>query len=84
MKTKYEYSYHDLPEGEEESLIPADYKYFENGELRMERVYSAPDDYSEKLVFSGGLYVETFYKDGVKKREIIYANGKESRRREFE
>lgn len=84
LKTKYEYSYHDLPESEEESLIPADYKYFENGGLRMERVYSAPDDYSEKLIFSSGLYVETFYKDGVKKREIIYANGKESRRREFE
>lgn len=84
LKTKYEYSYHGSPESEEESLIPADYKYFENGELRMERVYSAPDDYSEKLVFSSGLYVETFYKDGVKKREIIYANGKESRRREFE
>lgn len=84
LNTKYEYSYHDSAEDGGESLIPADYKYFENGELRMERVYSAPDDYSEKLVFSSGLYVETFYKDGVKKREIIYANGKESRRREFE
>ena len=84
LNTKYEYSYHDATEDGGESLIPADYKYFENGELRMERVYSAPDDYSEKLVFSSGLYVETFYKDGVKKREIIYANGKESRRREFE
>lgn len=84
LNTKYEYSYHDATEDGDESLIPADYKYFENGELRMERFYSAPDDYSEKLVFSSGLYVETFYKDGVKKREIIYANGKESRRREFE
>lgn len=83
LNTKYEYSYHNSAE-DGESLISADYKYFENGELRMERVYSAPDDYSEKLVFSNGLYVETFYKDGVKKREIIYANGKESRRREFE
>ena len=84
LNTKYEYSYHDSAEDGGEGLIPADYRYFENGELRMERVYSAPDDYSEKLVFSSGLYVETFYKDGVKKREIIYANGKESRRREFE
>ena len=82
LKTKYEYFYH--AENEDGSIIPADYKYYENGEFRMERIYSAPDDYSEKLVFPSGLYVETFYKDGVKKREIIYANGKESRRREFD
>ncbi len=82
LKTKYEYSYH--AENEDGSIIPPDYKYYENGELRMERIYSALDDYSEKLVFPSGLYVETFYKDGVKKREIIYANGKESRRREFD
>lgn len=86
LKTKYEYSYHDdlaADENSDKVQIPPDYKFYENGELRIERKYTAPGDYTEKMIFPGGLYVETTYEDGVKKLETIYNNGKESRRREF-
>lgn len=90
LKTKHEYFYHDEePEnkksesGSSAGSIPPDCKFYENGELRMERKYTAAGDYTEKMSFPGGLYVETVYEDGVKKSETIYNNGKESRRREF-
>lgn len=82
VKTKYEYSYHD-EKSDEEANIPPDYKFYEDGVLRMERKYSAQDDFTEKLFFTDEIYVETVYQNGVKKLEIIYTNGKESRRREF-
>lgn len=86
LKTKYEYFYHDDEKSEDSSSsgnIPPDYKFYENGELRMERNYSASDDFTEKMIFSDGFYVEALYRDGIKRQEIVYNNGKESRRREF-
>lgn len=68
----------------DENNLPPNLKFYENGELHMERNYSAPNSYSEKLYFEDGFSVELIYDSGVKKSEIIYVNGKEQRRREFE
>lgn len=86
LKTKYEYSYHNEKSensDSDDSNIPPDYKFYEDDVLRMERNYTAPDDYTEKMIFSDEFYVEAAYVDGVKKQEIIYNNGKEARRRKF-
>lgn len=86
LKTKYEYSYHNEKSensDSDDSNIPPDYKFYEDDVLRMERKYTAPDDYTEKMIFSDEFYVEAAYVDGVKKQEIIYNNGKEARRRKF-
>lgn len=84
LKTKYEYSYHDEKKvSGSETQIPPNYKFYENDVLRMERNYTASDDFTEKMYFSDEFYVETSYVDGVKKLEVIYSNGKETRRREF-
>lgn len=86
LKTRYEYSYHDEKSensDSDESNIPPDYKFYEDDVLRMERNYTTPDDYTEKMIFSDEFYVETAYIGGVKKQEIIYNNGKEARRRTF-
>lgn len=86
LKTKYEYSYHDEKSENSDSddaNIPPDYKFYEDDVLRMERNYTAADDYTEKMIFSDEFYVEAAYVDGVKKQEIIYNNGKEARRRTF-
>jgi len=68
----------------DENNFPPNLKFYENGELHMERNYSASNSYSEKLYFEDGFSVELIYESGVKKSEIIYVNGKEQRRREFE
>lgn len=82
LKTKYEYFYH--ADGDEtQPAVPPDYNFYEDDKLRIERKYTAADDYTEKMFFTDELYIEAGYKDGVKKSEIIYSNGKETRRREF-
>ena len=64
--------------------MPPDLKFYEDGELHLERKYTSSDTYSEKLYFDGGFSVELLYDGGVKKTEIIYLDGSEKRRRDFD
>ncbi|MCR4822298.1 MAG: hypothetical protein K5873_05450 [Treponema sp.] len=68
----------------EENKLPPNLDFYEDGQLHLQRRYTASSDYSEKLFFDGGFSVEVFYENGIKKMEIIYLNDKEQRRREFE
>ena len=79
VKSEYDYS-----SVTDENKNPPDLKFYENGELHLERAYTNSNSYSEKLYFEDGFSVEVVYENGVKKTEIIYINGKEQRRREFE
>lgn len=79
VKTVYDYS----SVTEENGLAP-NMKFYENGELHLERKYSGTNSYSEKLYFEDGFSVEVIYENDMKTTEIIYINGKEQRRREFE
>lgn len=79
VKTVFDYS-----SVTEENKLPPNLKFYENGELHLERKYSGSGSYSEKLYFEDGFSVEVLYENGVKTTEIIYVNGKELRRREFE
>ena len=67
-----------------ENKIPPNLKFYEDGELHLERKYTSSDTYSEKLYFDGGFSVELLYDGGVKKTEIIYLDGSEKRRRDFD
>ena len=75
------YDYSKVPP---ENSIPPDMKFYENGELHLERKYTDADHYSEKLYFDGGFSIELLYEKGIKKTEIIYLNDVEHRRRDFE
>ena len=79
VKTVFDYS-----SVTDENNFPPDLKFYENGELHLERKYSGPNSYSEKLYFEDGFSVEVLYENSVKTTEIIYINGKEQRRREFD
>lgn len=79
VKSEYDYS-----SVTDENKNPPDLKFYENGELHLERAYTNSNSYSEKLYFEDGFSVEVVYENGVKKTEIICINGKEQRRREFE
>ena len=68
----------------ENNNIPPNLKFYEDGELHLERKYKTSDTYSEKLYFDSDFSVEVIYEGGIKKTEIIYLNGKEQRRRDFE
>ncbi|MBQ8013135.1 MAG: hypothetical protein IJ257_01885 [Treponema sp.] len=68
----------------EENNLPPDLKFYEDGELHLERKYTDTATYSEKLFFDGDFSVEVRYENGLKKTEIIYLNDVEQRRRNFE
>jgi|GEM_PF-2005598 len=65
------------------SDIP-DCKFYEDGVLRMETVYSKNENYTETVYFDGGFSIKAVYKDGVKVEEIAYSSGGESYRRKFD
>lgn len=68
----------------DENNLPPSVRFFEDGELHLERSFSGPSSYSERLYFDGGFSVEVLYEDGMKRSEVIYLNGEERRRRDFE
>ena len=68
----------------EQNNLPPDVSFFEDGELHLERKFKSPDTYTEKMYFENDFSVEVLYEGGLKKSEIIYLNGKEARRRDFE
>ena len=68
----------------EENKLPPNLKFYEDSVLHLERKYTSANAYSEKVYFEDGFSVEVLYEAGVKKAEIIYINGIEQRRRDFE
>lgn len=80
LKTRYDYSYNDKVE----KNVPPNFAFYENDVLRMKRLYSSSDDYTEIMYFEDGFSVEAVFKKGVKVRETIFMNDSEIRRRNFE
>ena len=60
-----------------------DCRMYEDGALRLERVYSGEESYSERTFFDGGFSVLARFSGGVKVSETVYFNDVEVRRRDF-
>lgn len=52
-----------------------DYYYSENGEVKLKTEFSSVDDYVTTMNFDNGFIVESFYKNGIRKKDIYYLNG---------
>ncbi len=70
----YEYVYREFDK--------PDTRYYENGELRVETVYTGSNSYRQTLYFDGGFSVVSVFDDGLKTSETIFLNGAEIRRRQ--
>jgi len=66
QKNVYDYKI----EGEE-----PDYTFYENGLIRLKRVYSAPGEYKETAYFDNGFCVESYFKHGIKTEVLQKAGG---------
>lgn len=64
--------------------IPADFKYYENNQLKMYNKYSAKDSYISQIYFEGGFSVKAVYESGKKVKEIFYLNNEVTRVKEYE
>ena len=75
---KYIYNFN---EGE----IPPDFKYYENGVLKMQNKYSPQKgNYVSEIFFDETFSVKTYYENDVRVKDIFYSNGKVSREKIYE
>ena len=64
--------------------IPADYKYYENGILKMKTEYESKDKYVSKVFFEGGFEAAAFYEDGKHVKDVYSYNGVVRREQKYE
>lgn len=75
---KYLYSYNE--EG-----IPPDFKYFENGNLKMHNKYSTEKgNYTSRIYFDEGLSVKAYYENDIRVRDLYYRNNSVIREKFYE
>ena len=75
---KYLYSYND--EG-----IPPDFKYFENGILKMHNKYSTEKgSFTSRIFFDEGLSVKSYYENNIRVRDVYYRNNSIIREKVYE
>ena len=75
---KYLYSYND--EG-----IPPDFKYFENGILKMHNKYSTEKgNFTSRIFFDEGLSVKSYYENNIRVRDVYYRNSSIIREKVYE
>ena len=75
---KYTYIYN---EGE----IPADFKYYENGQLKMYNKYSTEKGkYVSEIFFDKNFSVKTYYENDVRVKDVFYSGGKITREKLYD
>ena len=75
---KYEYS---ANEGE----IPPDFKYYENGHLRMLNKYSIEKgNYVSEVFFDDNFSVKSYYENDIRVKDLFYSDGKITREKIYE
>ena len=77
-ETKREVYEHKTEDGE------PDYYFYENGVLRMKRIYRSVDAYTAYMYFDGGYSSETVYENGKRVRDLFFLYGKLVRSRNYE
>lgn len=61
-----------------------DYYFYENGALRIKRIYSGVDTYTAYMYFDGGYSSESVYENGRHVRDLFFLYGKLVRSRNYE
>jgi len=61
-----------------------DFTFYENGSIRLMRVYSQPGEYTETAYFDKGFSVESLFKHGIKVSVLQKLNGRVVNRIEYE
>ena len=77
-ETKREVYEHKTEDGE------PDYYFYENGALRMKRIYRSVDAYTAYMYFDGGYSSESVYENGRHVRDLFFLYGKLVRGRNYE
>ena len=77
-ETRREVYEHKTEDGE------PDYYFYENGALRIKRIYSGVDTYTAYMYFDGGYSSESVYENGKRVQDLFFFHGKLVRSRNYE
>ncbi|MGP1457710.1 MAG: hypothetical protein ACTTKL_00120 [Treponema sp.] len=77
-QTRREVYEHKIADGE------PDYYFYENGALRMKRIYGGVDTYTAYMYFDGGYSSESVYENGRRVRDLFFFYDKLVRSRNYE
>lgn len=78
IQTQREVYEHKSDDGE------PDYYFYENGALRIKRIYGGVDTYTAYMYFDGGYSSETMYENGKRVRDLFFFHDKLVRSRNYE
>lgn len=68
-----------------EGEIPPDFRYYENGVLKMQNKYSSTKgEYTSRIYFDGGFSVKTYYENEIRVKEVYYSGKKVTREKVYE
>ena len=80
-KEVYEYKEGTEKDGTENLLK---YEYYENGEMKIQTVYSGENSYSTSIYFERNYMVTSYYENNKKVRDVYYVDGIERRSKQYE
>jgi antitoxin component YwqK of YwqJK toxin-antitoxin module len=80
-KEVYEYKRDTDKEGKENLLK---YEYYENGDMKIQTVYSGENSYSTSIYFERNYMVTSYYENNKKIRDVYYVDGIERRTKQYE
>lgn len=68
----------------EEETVPPDYRYYENGKLKMKTDYQEKGNYTTQIYFDDNYSVQTFYENNIRKKDVYYFDGVVRRVKNYE
>jgi len=68
----------------EDEETPPDYKYYENGKLKMKIDYQDKQTYVSKVLFTDDYEVTSYYEENMRKKDVYTVGGKVQRVKEYE
>ena len=80
-KEAYEYKANTEKDGKENLLK---YEYYEDGDLKIQTIYSGENSYSTSVYFERNYSVTSYYENDKKIRDVYYVDGVERRSRQYE
>lgn len=83
-RQSYTYRKNEKKSKNDEEELPPDYKYYENGKLKMKTEYESKGNYVSTVIFDEKYSVQSFYEDDIRKKDVYLVDGIVQRVKDYE
>lgn len=83
-RQSYTYRKNEKKSKNDEEELPPDYKYYENGKLKMKTEYESKGNYVSTVIFDEKYSVQSFYEDNIRKKDVYLVDGIVQRVKDYE